>query len=243
MEPPLGFVTLRDAADIVGREMYERRKSSWLPLGWADDKIDYDAHVRDWRAFAVALQLDPEIDRVIKVIAEACEAGEIAAAYRSITGAERLDPGVWRSPAWRGYFATGTIDLDLPLVDAQGRPNIDGYTARCTREIFVRRQDLDRMVNLLLLDDGTSPTSQHSEQQSCQDRGGRPEEHDWEEARLYALKLLSDRGDPTIELNKVSGWKSKADLAKAVLEHLKSNPDIKTVLKKVPGWLTEFTRN
>ena len=77
-----------------------------------------------------------------KAIAEACECGQLAAAYRSITGADDLDPKVWQSIGWRNYFATGTIDLDLPLLDEKLRPNKQGFTARCTREIFIRQDSL-----------------------------------------------------------------------------------------------------
>jgi hypothetical protein len=73
--------------------------------------------------------------------------------------------------------------------------------------------------------------------------GGRPEKHVWEEARLYALKLLSERGDPTIERDQVKGWKTKTDLANAVLKHLKSNPDLSTVRGKVTDWLAEFQKS
>ncbi|WP_407160156.1 hypothetical protein [Bradyrhizobium sp. STM 3557] len=75
-------------------------------------------------------------------IAEACEGGRLAAAYRSILGADELENKVWRSPAWRNYFATGTIDLDLPLLDERDQPSKEGFTARCTREIFIRRDSL-----------------------------------------------------------------------------------------------------
>lgn len=81
---------------------------------------------------------------VYLMIAEACESGKVAAAYRSdIGGADDLDCSVWQLPHWRSFFETGTIDLDLPLLDGRRRPNPSGFTARCTREIFVRRDSLD----------------------------------------------------------------------------------------------------
>ena len=143
MEPPIGFVALRDAVDVVGRKV---NGPGWRPIG---NTADYDAHVHDRDAFRAAYNLDADGDRVITLIAEQCEAGGMATAYRSLAGADSLDRGVWRLPCWRDYFATGTIDLDLPLLDEQGRPNTNGYTARCTREVFVRRQDLDGVVATL----------------------------------------------------------------------------------------------
>jgi hypothetical protein len=111
--------------------------------------VNYDAHVRDRYVYFAAFKSGPEVDRVIKMLAEQFESGEIATAYRTLVGADALDPEVWRRPCWRSYFAAGTIDLDLPLLDEEGRPNQNGYTARCTREVFVRRQDLDRFVATL----------------------------------------------------------------------------------------------
>jgi len=115
MKPPNGFVTLCEAVGVAGRAMLG---TSWYHPPCRDDH-----------------------ERITKLIAEGCEARRLAAAYRNHRGgANPLDPAVWQSPSWRNYFDTGTIDLDLPLLDGRGRPNRDGLTARCTREIFVRRE-------------------------------------------------------------------------------------------------------
>ena len=124
MDPPIGWIPLRDAFDMVGRKLYE-------PTWWSLNVIFRKNH--------------PDVERVFRLIAEACEGGEIAAAYRSyLGGADDLDRGRWRLPHWRNYFATGTIDLNLPLVDENG--NTDGHMTRNTREIFVGRQDLDHFI-------------------------------------------------------------------------------------------------
>ena len=138
MEPPIGFVTLRDAADIV----------AWVGKGW-------------WRLggtnfYVIEAKLNPEIERVIKTIADACESGQLTAAYRSITGATALDQTVWQRPNWRTYFSAGTIDLLLPLVDENGVPDKRGDTTKCTREIFIRQDGLDRFVAGL-----TRPKTKH----------------------------------------------------------------------------------
>jgi hypothetical protein len=57
---------------------------------------------------------------------------------------------VWRLPHWRSFFIRGMIDIDLPLLDARGRPDPSGFTARCAREIFVRRDSLDRFIKTLV---------------------------------------------------------------------------------------------
>jgi hypothetical protein len=135
MDPPIGWIPLRAAVDIVGRKL---GGSKWH----SSDGIDP-------QPFSLNLS-HPEVEHIITMIAEGCETGEIPAAYRSHTGgAHGLDRGVWQLPCWQNYFATGTINLDLPLLDEKGRPNANGYTAWCTREIFVRRPDLDCFVAAL----------------------------------------------------------------------------------------------
>jgi hypothetical protein len=86
------------------------------------------------------------------VIAEGCETGEIDAGYRKWNGAaDDLDRSVWRMPHWRNYFVTGTIDLELPLLDEKWHPVPDGRTApRCTREIFVRKDSLKQFLASLV---------------------------------------------------------------------------------------------
>jgi hypothetical protein len=134
MEPPIGFVRLRDAADLLGQAIAGKRK--WRPLA----KIKPETII----TASVAV-----VDRVIRLIAEQCEAGEIEAVYRSITGADSLNRNEWRKPGWRLYFATGMIDLELPLVDENLRPDPNGYTVRYQREIYLKRQDLERVINTL----------------------------------------------------------------------------------------------
>jgi hypothetical protein len=132
MKTPIGFITLCEAVDAVGRAV--------LGTSWQ---------------FAIPFNLeanhDDAYERVITMIAEGCEAGQIAAGYRAWNGAaDDLDRSAWRMPHWRNYFATGTIELiDLPLLDPNNgwRPVPDGRTVpRCTREVFVRRDNLDRFI-------------------------------------------------------------------------------------------------
>lgn len=124
METPIGFVTLYEAVDTVGRAV--------LGTNWHHPPRR-DVH-----------------QRVITMIAEGCEAGEIAAGYRAWScGVDDLDRSAWRMPHWRNYFAKGMIELDLPLVDERGRPNSHGHTSRCTCEIFVRRNSLERFIATL----------------------------------------------------------------------------------------------
>jgi hypothetical protein len=79
---------------------------------------------------------------------------------------------VWQqSPHWRNYFATETIDLDLPLLDEKDRPLLDAKgnfkkLVRCTREIFLRRHDFDLWLATLSKSDvNSSSTKRASERQ------------------------------------------------------------------------------
>lgn len=76
---------------------------------------------------------------------------------------------------------------------------------------------------------------------------GRPEVGDWDEAEQYAFLLFKERGLPD-EHGQVEGWRSKTDVAKAVLSHLEERalksgqgpPDISTVRRRVPGWIEAY---
>jgi hypothetical protein len=138
MEPPIGFVPLREAVDLVGLKI---EGPGWRRL----DEVDA-AHIAYDDSNAMGYYVDPHVDRVIKMIAGACERGEIGAAYRPHIGrADELDRREWQSPHWRSFFSTGMITLKLPLLDQNDQP-AGTLTARCTREVFVRRDDLDRFI-------------------------------------------------------------------------------------------------
>jgi hypothetical protein len=77
---------------------------------------------------------------------------------------------------------------------------------------------------------------------------GRREQFDWDDAEQCAIVLLNERGDPTDSLNQLDGWRSKTDLAKAVLDYLEKRaektgdavPSLNRVRTKVPEWLKRF---
>ncbi|MET4034446.1 hypothetical protein ABIB94_008353 [Bradyrhizobium sp. JR7.2] len=90
-------------------------------------------------------------DLAIQTIAGACESGKLKAGYRSVTGgADDLDPKIWQNPQWR-LFERGEIELVLPLLDDNDRPNTNGFTSRCEREVFVRRQGLDDLLETIVV--------------------------------------------------------------------------------------------
>jgi hypothetical protein len=95
------------------------------------------------RFMIICNRADQAIEHVISLLAERCAAGDIAAWHRSIVGVDTLDCNKWCSSNWRSYFIDGEIELDLPLLGDGLHPVVDGRTARCRREIFVRRRDLD----------------------------------------------------------------------------------------------------
>lgn len=139
-------------------------------------------------------------DSAIRMIAEACENGKLAAGYRSAVdgGAGDLDRRVWQMPQWRSFFETGTIDLDLPLLDERGRPDPAGFTARCTREIFVRRDDVDKLVAHL---DGPKG------------KGGRPRKFDQDAVAAEVRRLMDHHGEFSTD---DPDWNAQIRLVEAV---------------------------
>jgi hypothetical protein len=98
------------------------------------------------------------------------------------------------------YFATGTIDLDLPLVDVKGRPNVHGHTARCTCEIFVRRDGLDLFVAQLARPKG---------------KGGRPPKFDQAAVGAEVQRLMDHNSEFSTD---DPDWNAQARLIEALRE-------------------------
>jgi hypothetical protein len=139
MEAPLGFMHLREAADLVGRK---RCGASWYPF----EKLG---------SYTVIAKLNPEAERVISWLAERCASGELACARFTDDGERAtVDPGVWHSPAWRDYFIAGKVTLVVPLRNEKGKLSVDekgNLTAstRGTFDIFVEREGLERLIAAL----------------------------------------------------------------------------------------------
>jgi hypothetical protein len=173
MKPPIGFISLQDAAAMLHRKI---SKSNWHTIAECEAAL---------LVAELVAHEDPDIDRVFTMLAECCEVGEIATAYRSDNGgADDLDRSFWRLPDWRNYFITGMVDVDLPryitqptvgicFTPAPGVGIFAGYE-RCTREIFLRRKDVERFIATLKPADSEpveAPAPVKSE-------GGRPTDRD-----------------------------------------------------------------
>lgn len=215
MRPPIGYVALAEAIDLIGDVV---AGSDWRQL---PDKTNAEERFN-------TIWTDPNVDRVITMIAEACEDGRIEAAYRSILGADNLDSKVWRMPHWRNFFASGTIDLDLPLLDDNLVPVPDGRTARCTREIFVRRDSLERFMSPL------TAAAINRDKPSSSARRGRPP-HDWETIRKAAFELMDHHGEFSPDDPK---WNVQARLEEVL--HDRFSVGISTLREHLPGILTAW---
>jgi hypothetical protein len=142
------------------------------------------------------------VDRedAVRLIAEACERGQLKAAYRSDTGGiDDLDTRVWQMPQWR-MFELGMIELDLPLHD-NGRPHPQGFTAKCEREIFVRRDGLDRLAEAL-----PAPGRERM-------KGGRPPKYERAAVAAEVNRLMDYHGEFSPEDPE---WNAQVRLIEAV---------------------------
>jgi hypothetical protein len=195
LPPPIGFITLYEAVDAVGRVLFGASWQYAIPLHHEADN-DCDPH-----------------ERVITMIAEGCEAGAIEAGYRRSwdCGVDALDRNVWHMPHWRNYFATGTIDLiDLPLVDQKGRPDPDGGTVpRCTREIFLRKDSLGEFIKAL-----APPVVPPSPSDPAR-RGGRPPAYPWDKIQRRVHQLMGHHGEFSVDDPK---WNAQARLEEILNE-------------------------
>jgi hypothetical protein len=272
MENPVGFVTLLEAVDLVGRAMYGL---SWRPFQeLGDERIPSNEELiekeylqpdaRDdpsaviwarWlfrlhlRGEVILSQTVPAIERVIYALAERCESGEIATSVRSITGADDLDCGVWRTQFWRRYFIEGIIGLSPPLLDGLlARPPLD------FRQILVRRTDLERFiekiasapapdmyapVSAVMTSSAAAPAAPEKAARAAAQpkRRGAKAKYDWDDAFQYMHQILNERGDPLLPAHACEGWRSDADVGRAVQaymrKHEKSEPDFKNLMKRI----------
>jgi hypothetical protein len=131
LPPPPGYVHLYQAVDAIGRARYG---TDWTQIH-CQDELKHQVQI-----------CSTFVDCIIKIVAEGCEAGKLAAAYPNIDGGvDDIDRGEWRKTRWRNYFFFSTIDLDLPLYRGS-RPDPSGQTISCTRKIFIRKDSLSEFV-------------------------------------------------------------------------------------------------
>jgi hypothetical protein len=69
-------------------------------------------------------------------------------------------------------------------------------------------------------------------------------DYDWDEGKLFAFKKFNENGDFADPTNRVDGWKTQADLERAVIEHMArvtdKQPAGSTTREKVALWLAEW---
>ena len=132
LPPPIGYVHLYQAVETVGRAACGAR---WVSVHCQDELKGA------MMAPSAALQ------DVIMSIAEACEAGKLAAAYPNALegGVDVLDPGEWRKSRLHveTYFASGEVILYLPYSPPRRE------LARCPRKIFIRKDSLAEFIKSL----------------------------------------------------------------------------------------------
>jgi hypothetical protein len=135
LPPPIGYAYLYQAVDAIGRAL---RGPDWVSVR-CQDELGHEVYTGS------AL-----VDSVIRTVAEACEAGKLAAAFQHVfKGADDLDRDVWRKPHWRNFFASGTTIVDQPRLLVNGEPNPSGEMLPCERKIFIRKDSLAAFVKEL----------------------------------------------------------------------------------------------
>ena len=133
----------------------------------------------------------------------------------------------------------------------------DDYSPGWRWEGFVRRLDVERWERLYpeVAAPPPAPTEEHKptpkkkrKKAKQAHRAGAPEQHDWEEGKLFVMQELKTRGNPLDKNNQIKGWKTISDVAKLVRNHLGDHskdgvrPDMSTTRGKVSDWIKEFER-
>jgi hypothetical protein len=166
-----------------------------------------------------------------------------------------LDAGFWRGRLLLVPDADGGADhlvIDYtPSVHVEFELPEGGHW-----EFFVRRHDVERWERpypplaapLSAPSKERKPTPKKKRRKTKQaPHAGAPEQHDWEEGKLFVMQELKTRGSP-LDKNQVKGWKSKSDVARLLIDHFEhlpggkpgSGPDMSTARGKVSDWIQEF---
>jgi hypothetical protein len=208
---------------------------------------------------------DPAIESVIYALAERCESGEIPSSYLTFTdlggyglGLADLPRGKWHAPHWRGYFVDGKIKVGVSLEDVPGI-----YTPEGFGRIFVRRDNLHRAiekmagastpgvvapVSVVVTPSAAVPAAPEKAAEALiqPKRRGAKVKYDWDDAFLYVHQLLGQRGDPLLPANAYEGWRSDADIGRAVQIYMQEHdekkrlPDFKNLMKRIGPELTKW---
>jgi len=145
--------------------------------------------------------------------------------------------------------------------EIEGRPRLDGSNvisdydpiAAFEREPGGRLSTPQRAASLPAPNKEPTPISAPKKKRRKAKQpssAGAPEQHDWEEGRLFAMQELKTRGNPLDKNNQIKGWKTISDLATLVRNHLKdlskdkgyAGPDMSTTRGKASDFIKEFER-
>jgi len=194
----------------------------------------------------VSYKCDPAAAR--QIAKDAHQVGDLDMRLRRPDGSTdaQLDRYFW---AGSPYFDPDLV-FENGLIDAPARRK-PGLMRRVTPDercrIVVPRENLDAFLKASeALRKSTLKKKRRKTKGAS--RAGAPEEHDWEEGKLFVMQELKTRGNPIDKNNQTKGWRTISDVAKLLIDHLEElskdgvGPDMSTARGKVSDWIEEFER-
>ena len=187
-----------------------------------------------------------------QIVKDAHELSDLDLRLRRPDGStdEPFDRNNWSSPWWSSdlLFENGG------LIDAPARPR-RGSIRRAMRRvqpmercrIVVSRESLDAFLKPSAPLRKLAPKKKRRKAKQAP-RAGAPEQHDWEEGKLFVMQELKTRGNPLDKNNQTEGWETISDVAKLLRKHLEKfskdgvAPDLSTARGKVSDWIKKFER-
>jgi hypothetical protein len=136
---PINFVFLLRTTDQVGRAMFgdEWHRPSFDP-----------ADRNSARHF----------QRVIETIAQACETGDLPAAFQQGDGEMvTLEARDWHAKDWKYYFVDGDIEVPASYFESFEHEQVVTSWKKCP--IFIRRESLDRFIAKIQSETAGEPQS------------------------------------------------------------------------------------
>jgi len=188
---------------------------------------------------------------VRQIVKDAHQLGDLDLRLRRPDGSTdtQLDRNIWNDP-----LNNQDLLFENGLIDAPARPR-RGSIRRSMRRvppmercrIVVPRENLDAFLKASeALRKSTLKKKRRKTKGAS--RAGAPEEHDWEEGKLFVMQELKTRGNPLDKNNQTKGWRTISDVAKLLIDHLEElskdgvGPDMSTARGKVSDWIEEFER-
>jgi hypothetical protein len=110
----------------------------------------------------------------------------------------------------------GRLAFGFPAVDTYSDPFFSPGPDTEGRPMFFKQSEFQEWLDAQQRETGAPGETEERTKR----RVGHPDEYDWDEGFQFMCRELDRRGDPLLPENAVAGWRSEADVVRAVIAHI-----------------------